>query len=474
MPQDLAPEITRLAFLNAQEQDWSGKIEGDLPDWAKGILYLNGPAAFTRGELKRGHWIDGDGLVRRLEFGGGAASFRSRFVKTQRRREEEDPSTAPCRSFGTASPGDRLRRGLSLYTPSNVRAHPFAVRLLTFGEQALPWELDPESLETIGERKIEEDWPDIMPLSAHPKIDPRNGHLCNFGFIYMGTQTRFLYQEWSRDMKLAVSGETELPAGHVVHDCLISEHYACFHLSPYYLDIGQFTRNDISLLDAMQWDADTPSDWLIFSRETGQPLARVPTGIPGFCLHTINAYEEDGQLVLDILEADSPYYNQYYVEPGLFSNIGPSRVRRTRLNCSDWSFTDTRVLEAGLHLDFPCIDPQHLGSRYRHAWMPGMPTEPAGSAKFYDRLLHLDWNGPALDEVYRCPEGRFLSAEPQLIAHPDAPETGLLVLQEQDISGPNTDYVFFDTQDPTQGPRARVRLPFFDPPCFHTALERSA
>mgnify|MGYP001814326256 FL=1 len=131
-------------------------------------------------------------------------------------------------------------------------------------------------------------------------------------------------------------------------------------------------------------------------------------------------------------------------------------------------------MEPGLHLDFPCIDPQRLGTRYRYAWVPGMPTDPAASAKFYDRLLCLDWDGPTLGEVYQCPDGRFLSAEPQLIAHPDEPETGLLELQEQDVSGPNTDYVFFDTRAPAQGPLARVRQPFFDPPCFHTALKTNA
>ena len=40
--------LSELAFGNAEERDWQGGIEGRLPDWLSGTLFLNGPAAFTR------------------------------------------------------------------------------------------------------------------------------------------------------------------------------------------------------------------------------------------------------------------------------------------------------------------------------------------------------------------------------------------------------------------------------------------
>jgi hypothetical protein len=39
-------------------------------------------------------------------------------------------------------------RDLALASPVNVSVYPVAGRLLAFGEQGLPWELDPVTLET--------------------------------------------------------------------------------------------------------------------------------------------------------------------------------------------------------------------------------------------------------------------------------------------------------------------------------------
>jgi carotenoid cleavage dioxygenase-like enzyme len=462
--------LSGLAFGNAEERDWQGGIEGRLPDWLSGTLFLNGPAAFTRGDLKRGHWIDGDGLVRRLNFGGGEADFRSRYVQTQRFVEERSGEETPCRSFGTASPGDRLRRGLTLYTPANVSAHPVGGRLLAFGEQSLPWSLDPETLETLGECTFGDSLTGITPLSAHPKMDLHGRRMCNFGAIYLGTRTRFQYYEWDLDLNARVSGQTELASGHLVHDFLISEHYASFHLSPYFLDPFAFVRNGLSLIDSMHWDPDRTGEFLVFSRASGEALAKVRTGTRGFCLHTLNAHEQDGLLVLDTLESDIPYYKWYYSAPGLFCGIPSTRLRRTLLRTTDWSLAETFVVEAGIHLDFPCIERHELGRGYRNSWMLGMPTDPPGEPKFYDRLLRFDWESREIADSYRTAPGRFLGAEPQVMMEPGRKDNGVLVCQELDVEHKRSSYLFFDAFDLGQGPISRAQLPFFDPPAFHTSL----
>ncbi len=468
--QTFGPILSALVFRNAGEQDWEGEIEGSLPDWARGTLFLNGPAAFTLGGLKRGHWIDGDGLVRRLAFGGDNARFRSRYVKTQRYVEQQTGQEAPCRSFGTAVAGDRLRRGLALYSPANVSVHPLGGRLLAFGEQSLPWHLGPETLETLGECTFGDNLTGITPLSAHPKMDRHGVHMCNFGAIYLGARTRFQYHEWDAGLNSMVSGHTELESSHLVHDFLISEHYACFHLSPYCLDILSFVRNGQSLIDAMHWGADITGEWLVFSRASGEALTRVHTDVPGFCLHTINAWEQDGLLILDTLEADTPYYDQYFADPGLFARIGPTHLRRTLLRISDWSLAGTSVAELGMHLDFPCIDQREMGQDYRHAWMLGMPTNPPGTPKFYDHLVRFDWQSRGIADSYHTSPGCFLGAEPQLIPGPGGGDSGILACQELDVSKERSSYLFFDAFDLAKGPIARARLPFFDPPAFHTSL----
>ena len=53
------------------------------------------------------------------------------------------------RTFGTAFEGDRLNRGLGTESPFNVNVVSYRGRLLAFGEQSLPMELDSDTLETL-------------------------------------------------------------------------------------------------------------------------------------------------------------------------------------------------------------------------------------------------------------------------------------------------------------------------------------
>ncbi len=471
MPESYSAILSELVFANAEERDWQGGVGGTLPSWAEGTLYLNGPGAFVRGGLTRQHWLDGDGLVRRLRFEGERAELHSRYVGTPRFQEEQATGTALFRSFGTAFPGDRLRRGLALYSCANVSVHPIAGRLLAFGEQSLPWRMDPATLETLGECTFRDRLTGIAPVSAHPKLDPRNGHICNFGTVFLFAGCRVTYLELDASLELRVLAETELPTSNLVHDCLISEHHAVLHLSDYRLDVMGFAKQGQSLLEAMHWTPGQESSLLVLSRETGTAVGRVPTGSTGFCLHAVNAFEHYGMLTVDLLEVDTPYFDRYFAGSGLLDGVGPTRLRRMTVDTRQWTLAGAETVDTGLHLDFPCVDRRQVGRHYRHAWLLGMPVERPGVPGFYDRLVRLDWQQAAAADCYQAPPGWFLAAEPQLIARPQRDDEGLLLCQGLDLERRRSSYLFFDAFDLARGPVARIDLPFFDPPALHSAFQ---
>ena len=277
--------------------------------------------------------------------------------------------------------------------------------MLAFGEQSLPWSLDPETLETLGECTFGDSLTGSPRFRHIPKWIFHGGRMCNFGAIYLGTRTRFQYYEWDLDLNARVSGQTELASGHLVHDCLISEHYASFHLSPYFLDIFAFVRNGLSLIDSMHWDPDRTGEFLVFSRASGEALAKVRTGTAGFCLHTLNAHEQDGLLILDTLESDIPYYERYYSAPGLFCGIPSTRLRRTLLRQPTGAWPRPSWWRPGYTWTFPVSNDRQLGRGYRNAWMLGMPTDPPGEPKFYDRLLRFDWESREIADSYHTGPG---------------------------------------------------------------------
>src|SRR6202041_2403964 len=125
--------------------------EGEIPACIHGTYYLNGPAKFSCGDLRYRHWLDGDGMVCSLRFEHTQVRFTNRFVRTKKFTTEQADGRARFRTFGTAFDGDLLNHGVGLESPANISVYDFHGKLLAFGEQALPWELDPLPLETIGQ-----------------------------------------------------------------------------------------------------------------------------------------------------------------------------------------------------------------------------------------------------------------------------------------------------------------------------------
>src|SRR3990172_6118516 len=129
--QDLAPGLERCFLFDAVEDSYEiTAITGQVPEWLRGSYYVNGPARFERAGRRYRHWLDGDGMVCSLHFQENAIRFTNRFVQTRKLKEEEAAGRFLYRGFGTAFPGDRLRRKVMLEPPMNVSVYRWAGTLL--------------------------------------------------------------------------------------------------------------------------------------------------------------------------------------------------------------------------------------------------------------------------------------------------------------------------------------------------------
>lgn len=442
-------------------------IEGTLPPWLRGTLYLNGPAGFERGGQKRDHWLDGDGLVRRLHF-GDTVSFRSRYVRTRRFQEEQDDDSLIYRSFGTAFPNDQLVNKLSLASPANVSAYPFGGKLLAFGEQSLPWLLDPETLATQGEMPGVTKLNRIGALSAHAKFGPE-GRMANFGIRYFGPRARLFYYEFDESLVPVCSGNVVLQGANVIHDFALSKDYAIFYLAPYALDAKKFLQQGASLLDALNWDGQKPAELVVFRRHDAALAARMDMPYNGFCLHLTNAWNDGKEIGVDLLETDVPFYEQYRANPYMFQDLhATSSVRITLAEGEDAPRQiDRTPLE--MHADFPSVPNDWVCHEAKRYWALGMPATPAPAPKFYNRLFRFDQGSGSFDDAYVTQAGRILGAEPVVVLNPADSDQGVAICQESDPVSGRCWWIVLDAFALRRGVQARISLPDYDPPGFHSA-----
>lgn len=466
---DLAPLIERAFDLDFDERSYAIEaIDGEIPTFLRGTYYGNGPGRFGRGDVRYRHWLDGDGMVVSLRFTDDGVVFTNRFVQSTKYVTEEKAGRAVFRAFGTAFEGDQLKRGIGIESPVNLNVGPFGGNLLAFGEQGLPWALDPVTLETRGEHDFGGRLNTISPFSAHPCVD--QGELYNFGISFSARQPNLQIYRFSPDGELKLRKRLPLDQPSSIHDFTLSASTMVFYLSPHVLDVQAVMDGGRSVMDALEWQPERGSKLMFVCRESGERRGLVEVG-KGYCLHLINSFEEDGRVCVDLVEFPEPIYHNYQVLPDLFTHVKSGRPVRYVVDQETWEVVDKLEIDYTLMMDFPQIDPRRATKSYRDLWLLGISKAGQTGRKFFDQLIHLDWENPHAADIYRVPAHCYLGGEPVFVPDPEDQRQGVVICKMFDAEKVEDAYLLFDACDVARGPIARLPLCEALPSCFHACFD---
>lgn len=456
--EDYAPLIERaFSFLPDEQSYVVEDIDGEIPEFIRGTYYLNGPARFSRAGFNYPNWLDGDGMVCALRFEKESVRFTSRFVRSAKFVAEEEAGRPIFRTFGTSFKGDRLKRGLALESPVNVSVYPYQDSVLAFGEQGLPWELDPVTLETRGEYNFGGALNHISPFAAHPKFDSATGELFNFGISYSASRPHLNLYRFGARGELSYRKRLSLNYACSIHDFALSQRYVVFYLSPYILNMELLTRDGRTLMEALNWQPDRNSRLLIVSRETGEEVASIPIG-HRYCLHLINCFEEENRLIADVLELEHPIYDQYQTVPDLFTDVCEGQPVRFVVDVDGRELVNTAEIDYLKAPDFPSVAPHQLTQPYQDFWMLGISATGRPGRKFFDQLAHANWTCAKACDIYQAPPLRYLGGEPIFIGPRHDEKVGAIICQVFDAQQIVSAFVIFDAYNVAGGPIARLGL----------------
>jgi all-trans-8'-apo-beta-carotenal 15,15'-oxygenase len=469
---DYAPGIEKIFSLSPSEDSYFVEdIDGRVPSYISGSYYLNGPALFSRGDLRYRHWLDGDGMVCRLRLNENGIHFANRFVRTTKFTVEQNSGYPVYRTFGTAFSGDALKRGMALESPANVSVYPFHGSLLAFGEQSLPWKLDPNTLETIGLYNFGGMLNEASPFSAHVKFDPATGEMFNFGIFFSGIQSRLCLYCFDRTGNLRHRTSHPLQRPSSIHDFGLSHSYFVFYISPYFLNMNAVTRGNLSLMDSLEWRPEFESQLKVFSRETCEQIASIP--LPSrYCLHLINCFEQNRQLIVDVIELDRPVYDQYQPVPDLFRDVGTGGPVRFTVDLQDKELVSRQEIAYRLAPDFPTVDPALATSACNEFWMLGVSQTGRRGRKFFDELVHIRWDQSHPVGIFRAEPGCYLGGEPIYLGDPQSNE-GAVICQQFNTAERRSEFLIFDAFNLCCGPVASLRLKDPIPFGFHASFRRA-
>jgi beta,beta-carotene 9',10'-dioxygenase len=316
-----------LAFTSLnQEANLSDiPVQGFIPNWLKGTLYRNGPAKFENEKISYNHWFDGLAMVHRYQFQDGKVSYRNRFLRTTPYIQMEEkgqyspigfekvqPTTLGSRVFNTAM--DMLGRKNGQTFNTNVNVVQLAGKVMALTEQPVPTLFDAETLKTQGAFYYDDDL--FGHLSCgHPQLDYKSGYYYNFLVRFGMSHSYNIYKVHQNSTKRKLVAKIPVKNPSYMHSFAMTENYIVLTEFPLIFNPMTAMLSGKAPKDCLEWKPERGTNFLVLNKRTGKIVANYKSSA-FFAFHHINAYEQNGEIIVDIAATDEPeLLRKSYLKP---------------------------------------------------------------------------------------------------------------------------------------------------------------
>jgi carotenoid cleavage dioxygenase-like enzyme len=450
------------------------EVTGAMPRWLSGTLVRNGPAQYEVGERTMNHWFDGLAMLHAFGFADGKVSYGNRFLRTAAYRaavEDErigyaEFATDPCRSV--------FARVQSMFSPAsdlspnaNVNVVRLGERYLAMTETPLPVQFDAETLETVGVA-TDAGAPKGQHATAHPHHDPERDELVAYVVNFSARSHYVLYAVGADGSRREIaSAPVDRPS--YMHSFSLTPRYAVLAEFPIVVNPLKLAMRGKPFIANYHWDADRPARFLVFDRQAGELRGTYETE-PFFSFHTINAFERDGELVVDLCAYDddeiiqSFYLDRLRDPETVFPHVEP---RRYEIDLDGGSVRSRKL--ADVVFELPRVNYRRVnGKPYRFAY--GNSHRYPGTPGFVDQIAKLDVESSAVSTWH---EDGCYPGEPVFVASPGAEgeDEGVLLSVVLDGGTETSFLLVLDAEG--LGELARAHMPQHVPFGFHGSYFRS-
>jgi carotenoid cleavage dioxygenase-like enzyme len=431
------------------------EVLGEIPDDLNGVYVRNGPNPQfdPRG---RYHWFDGDGMVHALHIAEGKAAYRNRWIRTEgfeRERTAGTPLWTGIIEPFAGNPPEALEKDTA---NTSLVFHNDRLLALWY-RSGKPYALDPVTLETLGAEEFGGTL--RCEVSAHAKVDEQTGEL--FFFDYGVRPPYMRYGVASADGVIRHFVPIDLPGPRLPHDMAITERHAILMDLPLFSDPTAAKAGRFKL----HFDRTVPSRFGVIPRYGAADEIRWFEAEPCFIYHSVNAWEDDDEVVLEVCRVTKPEPRSDLDGPlaQMLSYLRlDAHLHRFRFDLRTGA-TREEVVDDD-NSEFPSLNLSRVGRRARYAYNMHISPE---KTLLFDGLMKYDVaNGSS--ETYWFGEGRWGSEAP-FAPRPGAADEddGYLLSYVYDEREGRSDVEVLDAQDVAAGPVCRIKLPVRVPLGFH-------
>ena len=269
-------------------------VVGELPAEIRGSWYQTVPDPQYPPKLGDDTFLSGDGMVRLFRFDDGRVDFSQRYVRTERWKNERAAGRSLYGRYRNPYTDDPSVRGKGRGA-ANTTPLWHGGRLLALKEDSLGWQVDPHTLETIGEWSYEGKLRS-QTMSAHTRPDMETGELYFFGYEAGGLATRDVsFCVADREGRLLREEWFEAPYCSLMHDFAVTKEHVIFPVFPTTADLDRLKAGGAHWI----YEPDKDAYIGIMPRDGHVSDMRWFRRPGGSAFHFMNAYTEGSRVHLD-------------------------------------------------------------------------------------------------------------------------------------------------------------------------------
>jgi carotenoid cleavage dioxygenase-like enzyme len=361
-------------------------VQGAVPPWLTGSLLRTGPARFEVGDRPLAHWFDGLAMLHRFSFAGGSVAYANRFLHSRAYREAQRTGRLAFSEFATDPCRSLFKRLTSALRPSvtdngNVNVSRLGDEFIAMTETPLPVVFDPHTLEAAGVAYR----PPGQLTTAHPHHDPGRAELVNFA-VKLGPRShyRFFAQDGRGHQRSLASVAVREPG--YVHSFGMSQRFLVLAEFPLVVNPTRLALSGRPYIENYRWEPERGTRLLVVDRRTGRLRSTLRTD-PFFGFHHVNAFDDDGELVVDLCAyEDASIIDALYLDAVREERprLPVPTLRRFRLRLEAGRVDHEPLAEESFEL--PRIAYRHCNGRpYRYAYGVGR-----GPGAWLDQIVKVD------------------------------------------------------------------------------------
>ncbi|MDB5920519.1 MAG: lignostilbene alpha-beta-dioxygenase [Massilia sp.] len=440
------------------------EVEGEIPSDMNGTFYRVGPDPQFAPRLGNDIYFNGDGMVSMFRFKNGRVDFKSRYVRTDKFKLEQEAGQALFGAYRNPYFDDPGVQG-KLRGTANTNVVFHNGQLLALKEDSPPVAMDPDTLETRG------NWNfggrlTSQTFTAHPKIDPRTGEMVCFGYGATGIDTPDIaYYVVSPTGEIVHEVWLQSPYNCMIHDFGVTRDYVIFPIVPVVSSLERAKTGR----PTFGWDGSKDIYLGVMPRRGEAKDVRWFRAPNQFASHVMNAFNEGNKVHIDMPAAESnmfPFFPDITGAP-FDRERAASRVTRWTIDLDSRHDGFTAHQMTSMIGEFPRIDDRYAMQAYRHGYLcvtdMSKPYDAARggsiSGMFINCLGHIDLATGASEQFFVGPTSTL--QEPTFVPKSaDSPEgEGYLVVLANRHEELRSELLILDAQRVADGPIATIRVP---------------